>query len=305
MNENGCVCYILNCRGESIYPALTYISAACLRIVHPGARIVIVMDPGTAREVDGRDRRLLDLCDARIVVDVPDGFNPTCANRFLKSRLRSVIEGDFLYLDADTIPVRSLAEVFEAECDFGAAIDVTSLDRNFDVVEKTVPVDDRRIFGEFGWKCPPRRYFNGGVLFARDVPVVRCFYEDWHSRWLACQRIGFFRDQPALNAAIDESAMRVRSLDRKFNAIGAPSVRVATDVHLYHYFANKMEERSELVVPELVERYRSNDLPHCVLKRLVHTRFVWRNLHWPRLYWKSGMWFRAAYWKVRQFRNGR
>lgn len=296
---NKSVCYVLITDGRGPYAAMTYLSASCLRLVSPSIQIYLFTDPDSIRHLEANDQPLLEACDRVQIIDIPAGFDPTRANRYIKTKLRELMDGRILYLDSDTLPVRPLDDLFLETADFAACIDQTSLTHALEVKEKVLPDGVEPIYERFGWKAPPRRYYNGGVLFSNDTAAARDFYSLWHRRWMGCQDEGLPLDQPSLNSSINESAMKVKTLGHEYNAISKPRIRLNVDVRLYHYFAGRFHLKEELVIADLIDAYQAGRLDSARLRRLIRTRHIWKNVHWPRLYWASGMYLRALYWKAR------
>src|SRR5438552_19174300 len=86
---------------------MTAVAALSVRRLHPQAQIILVMDEPTARAID-RDNHALRKIVTGIVVRSTGTEEPCVGARYLRTILRQLIKGDYLYLDSDTVEMRRL-----------------------------------------------------------------------------------------------------------------------------------------------------------------------------------------------------
>ena len=98
------VCYALSIDGHSVYADLVTISALCVKRIYPASKITILTDDSSVRNFGSALQRLLDVATEMRSVGKFFG-SPRLRSRFVKTQARSQLEGDFLYLDADTVSV--------------------------------------------------------------------------------------------------------------------------------------------------------------------------------------------------------
>jgi len=113
-----------------------------------------------------------------------------------KLRLRKFIEGDYLYIDIDAIPIADLSEVFEIQTDLAMVNDHNLPPKKFVFLEY-----EREIFDKMQWSLPAE-YYNSGVMFVKDTDLTHDFFKRWHELWLLNCAIGLHKDQPAMHEAI-------------------------------------------------------------------------------------------------------
>ena len=104
------VVYVLVSNKNDYYVEMLQLSLYSLRIFHPDDIVEVVMDEKTySRLVKQKHRLLADV--KPIVVEIPKEYSLMQRSRYLKTRLREIIVGDFLYLDTDTVVAGPLGEV--------------------------------------------------------------------------------------------------------------------------------------------------------------------------------------------------
>lgn len=230
------VCYILSSDGESdAYAGMTFVSASLVRRLHPAARVVLLLDEVAAAALGRKSARVLTIADE--VRTVQTGLaDQRLRSRFVKTRMRSEIDGDFVFLDADAIPVRPFDRMFRGREPLALV-----LDRNAKERQPGFPEWVGRVYGELGWRTPLPHYFNSGVMFWRDTPETRRLGEEWHRRWRAfCDHRGGsdHRDQPALNSAIDALGVPVRIMPPAYNAMIEASPALARGARIFHFYTS-------------------------------------------------------------------
>src|SRR6187549_1140648 len=99
------LCYVLASTGRDDYSAMAAVSAHCVRRLHANAHIHLLCDEATEPALREHAAPVLALVDRvhRIETGMP---TPVLRSRFVKTSMRRHIEGDFIFIDVDTMPVR-------------------------------------------------------------------------------------------------------------------------------------------------------------------------------------------------------
>ncbi len=206
------------------------LSIRLLRGLYPRCRVILLTDEGSRMAVAG----LLELVDECLVVESAE-VEVGARSRDLKIRARSLIDGDFVQLDSDTLPIRPFAEVFEGSFDMAAA-----LDRNHICPFPHFPRWFEESYRQLGWPFPTRRYFNSGVIFWKDNPrtreLARAWLQAWHEQR---QQLGIHFDQPSFNHAIDQQQLEVAELDLRYNALVRASPWFGKDASILHFHVDQ------------------------------------------------------------------
>ena len=225
--------FALASQGNDIHSAMVRVAVASLRISNPHLRVFILCD----QDSDDAMRRVGDptvqSADKWIVVDTPHG-NGDFRSRFVKTSMRSRIDGPFLFLDNDVVVRGSLDEVFSLDCDVAAAPN-----HSRDSLTEQMWDQDHALIDTMGWEVSDEVYMNGGVWFCNDTDGARRFSSEWHDRWFASvRRQGSHRDQPAFNAALLAANVKVAVLPHKYNAQIRKVAGIAADAVVWHFYAS-------------------------------------------------------------------
>jgi lipopolysaccharide biosynthesis glycosyltransferase len=225
--------FAITSQGNDFYTAMTRVAVASLRLSNPSMLLVVACDAESHAALKQCHEPLLDEVDEWLVVNTPPG-NPGFRNRFVKTSLRSIVDGPFLFLDSDIFARGDLSEIFSLVTDIAGA-------RNHSrkTFSEQVWDQDRATLDAMGWTIGNEVYINGGVLFYNDTEGARRFGVEWHRRWLlSFKETRNFRDQPALNSSIHFTQPRLDVLPDKFNAQFKVNASVAERPILWHYYSS-------------------------------------------------------------------
>ena len=111
LNETRKVVYAVTSSGRDRFSAMTRVSIASLRISNPFVEVTVACDDVSAAALKRSCDPLLKEVDNFIICGTPEG-EVGYRNRHMKTRLRQIIEGSFLYLDSDTLVRGDLSSVF-------------------------------------------------------------------------------------------------------------------------------------------------------------------------------------------------
>jgi len=227
------VVFALTSQGLDGFSAMTRLAVGSLRVSNHGLRITVACDQKTDAAMQRAHDPLIGEVDEWLAVQAPDG-PPEFMNRHVKTRLRALIAGRFLFLDSDTIVRGDLGELLALDCDVAGA-----RNHSRESLAEQIWEEDANALAALGWRIGDEIYINGGVLFYNDTEGARRFAGEWHRRWLQSASGGdYFRDQPALNAALADCAPRLAILPDRFNAQFVPSPEVAVDAVIWHYYSS-------------------------------------------------------------------
>jgi hypothetical protein len=214
---------------------------------------------------------LLSEIDECIRFETPGG-NALFRSRYLKTSLRSIMEGPFLFLDGDVFVRKSLNPIFELNVDLAIACNHSHTN-----YEEQVWDSDAETIRLMGWQISERMYFNSGVIFWGDTEKARNLGKEWHHRWLnSFECCGKHQDQPALNAALFAVQPQISILSDRYNAQFKVMTAVAQDAVLWHYYCSAREvpiTTFELLVQDLLNE---DKLDKRQISAMVKSRHPWR-----------------------------
>lgn len=224
---------MLTSTGNDHFSKMTRVSVASVRLTNPDYKIILCCDEATGKALEACNDYLLTETDEVRVIETPSG-KPVYKNRFIKTQLRLLIKGDFLFLDSDILVCGRIDEQLNKVQIFGAAPNHSTQE-----FESQIWQDDQQALTNMGWKLSGDVYLNGGVLFYRDVPACRLLATHWHKNWLKSATVGSYRDQPSLNYSVFLSEIPVTVLPVAFNAqFGITPVSSIGAVLLHFYASN-------------------------------------------------------------------
>ncbi|WP_169566116.1 glycosyltransferase [Sneathiella limimaris] len=207
--------------------ALTSMHA--LRHLKHKYRIFLCVDCKTIEALRSINHQILDI--PNVILSIAS-FNGTERerSRWLKANLRLMVEGDFVYLDSDTLPINDLSELYEHKFEFAAVNIIDSSPETEGWLEKSIC--------DLEWVLSPTEYFNAGVFFIRDTKTTRAFSQLWCEKWLKWRtydKSGVNADQPSFNSALYESGVSTLSISNRFNLfMKHPNVRTDDPV-IFHF----------------------------------------------------------------------
>jgi hypothetical protein len=225
--------FVLTAGGGDMYYQMTRLAVASLKITNPQVDALVICDDVTDSLLRRSKAELRAEVDEWISLSTPKGPNEF-RNRFLKTSLRQILDGPFLFLDGDIVIRGDLMNIFRSRADVAGA-------RNHSQPELALQIwdQDAQAISDMGWTFTGQTYLNGGVLFWNDSRGARRASEEWHRRWLASvERLGRFRDQPALNTAIGAAGASIEILADRYNAQFKTRPSAARDATVWHYYSS-------------------------------------------------------------------
>lgn len=250
--------------GESDYYAeQAMVSMHTLRQHNPECFIVLATDDETLRVIERHGLKIMDYVSECVTINSPNGFTPLQRSRYVKTLIRRCIEGDFLYLDCDTVILGSLKELEHFSGDVAGTLfrhvrhwekgklpdrliefyDITKIKENLDF--------------EF--------YCNGGVIYCKDNEKGHRLFDAWHNCWLeSSTKYGYDFDQMNLWRANVLSGNIMTELPGEYNCQMIYSSRVmeyVLDCKVFHYQTFSIHcPFLPFKNPEVLNRIRQNGI---------------------------------------------
>jgi lipopolysaccharide biosynthesis glycosyltransferase len=228
------IVYVLVSSVQDIYLEQAWVSIFSLRHFNKDTFVSIVCDNKTADRIEASaPQDFKELVSE--VVKIP--FDETVSNkersRCLKTNLRNLVSGDFLFLDTDTIITDSLTEIDSFDYDLGMvyAWHCKMIDRpNRSAVLKRI----KTLFD-----VVPKAetdYFNSGVIFCKDTEKNHRFFDKWHEYWLSAKdKPKGIQDQQSLMVTVDELG-GVCEMPGEYNCQPVYSMKYISTAKVVHFF---------------------------------------------------------------------
>lgn len=230
------IVYALVSDDDDLYLQQALISIYSLKIHNPHAYICVVVDNQTYEGLTGNRATIRDLVNDIIVVECPCDYNKQQKSRQLKTSLRNNLDGDYLFIDTDTIIVDDISEIDNVITPIAAV-----KDKHLDL--DTHPMKDNILAWAklVGWEVDNKilSYYNSGVMYVKDTIETRNFYKTWNNNWIESHRKGLNLDQPSLGKTNQKEQLKISELDGSWNCqITDNGLKYLSDAKIIHYFAS-------------------------------------------------------------------
>ena len=227
------IVYVVISSDEDLFLEELWASLYSLRLYHPEATVKVLVDAPTAKRI--HEHTALDSMITEVItVNVPEDYSPTARSRVIKTTIRNVIDGRYLYIDTDTIICHSLEDIDMLDCDIAAVPDVhlPLKDDPFNSSKR------KKLKTAFGLDISDAEYFfNGGVMYVADNELTRSFYHRWHENWKLYLIDNVRRaDQPPLFKTDKEFGYIIKRLPDVYNCQMTLSMRFFHEAYILHFF---------------------------------------------------------------------
>ena len=258
--------YVIACAPDKYYLEQGVIAAFSARTNNPDAEIVLIVDDKTDDLITNSRKEILEFISQKIVVPFDEECTMMYRSRWIKTSVRDLVDGDFLFIDSDTLVLKPLDEVDSFTCLMGA------------VPDSHLPVKD---FGESLLKATKKKvaatgldiekedlYFSSGVLFVKDCPETHKFYEEWHSIWLKNTEHGVGIDQPSLALANIAAGHLLERIPDGFNCVMYTEPDFAKDSSILHFTA--FRNPSWLFTERIYQLVRQEGIPEWMIPFILN-----------------------------------
>lgn len=269
------IVYVVVSGKNDVYLEQAYVSMYSVKVHNPSAHISVVMDTLTETTLTDVRKKEMIYADDVVSVKIEGDYTKAQRSRILKTSVRKYIKGDFLFIDTDTIVVRSLDEIDNITDDISACQDTHS---------PFVTNPYRRMCLEhgriLGWPIEQEEvYFNSGIIYVKDSDIAHRFYENWNTNWLKGHERGVNMDQPAFAKTNYEMGHPVKILADVWNCELKHGMKYLKDTFVVHYLCTSISRNNdekvfllnnEKVFSDIVKN--GGEIPESV-KAVIHDPF--------------------------------
>lgn len=264
--------YTLVSRNEDVYLEELFASLYSLRLFHKEAVVEVLTDDLTAERIR-QNGELFQMITTLQEVDVPEEYTLVQRSREIKTRVRQLVNGDYLFLDTDTIVAKPLDDVDLWQGDILAVPDFHVLFKKMSVYNYIVK-DVLRIFQTDVSDSP--YWFNSGVMFVKDNDFTHRFYEAWHENWkFSCFQKHNHTDQRALVKTDKDFGYIIRRMPDVFNCQMAVSMQYfyeAKIVHFWHMDFLKPQDYCPFLSLEIYRHIKTNGIDAYAADMIKHCK---------------------------------
>ena len=235
---------------ETHFAEIAAVSIATLRLVSPHARIAVLTDRQTSSASSPGVAAIRDGSDDFVAIDCP-GTDPLHRSRFLKTGMRGLTSGRFLYLDSDTIIMKSLDALWSIDCDIAASLDVTPKGESHSNINASFEAP------ALPWPHTTKQYLNAGVIYFADSQAAYAVGEEYSSGWSQfLKTTGKANDQPSFNRAAHIAGARLNILPSSYNAQISMNPLLLRGAKIVHFFTKDLESRDDTIAHIAAKRLK-------------------------------------------------
>lgn len=200
----------------------------------PVCEVVVLSDVETAARIKRRPA-LFKMINELKVVQVPGNYSNELRSRVIKTNIRNLVDGDFLFIDTDTIICDSLESVDNLNVTNLAMVPELHGHFNEHVYFDSTCQDVKRIFGIDVSDSP--YWFNSGCMLVKDNEMIRKFFTKWQENWeySAIQK-NESSDQRALLKTDKEFGYIIECLPDIYNSQVAMTIQYFFDAKIVHFW---------------------------------------------------------------------
>lgn len=262
--------YVLTSNESDYYLEQALLSAYSARIHNPNAVIIVVTDNDTKATLVGKRSLIQNYVTEVIGVDVPSEYSMMQRSRYLKTSLRSIVDGDFLYIDTDTIICDDLSEIDNFECSIGATTDGNGpicIDYSQAKTQFT-KMQCEQCNVPYTFEGAP--YFNGGVIYSKDDAISEKLFSLWHSNWEHNVPLGVSRDQFPLLCANQKLGWVIQEIPAIYNCqVTEEGLRYLFKAKIIHYYA-MVDTNYLLGQREMMEKVKKVGLTEDIVEMVIN-----------------------------------
>lgn len=238
--------FVLTSSPKDFFCEQTLVAIASLRVHNPGAFVTLLTDDKTAATLTGKRAALKDAVDEFVALELDEKFTPMLRSRYLKTVMRNVIDGDFLYMDSDIAIVGDLSIPEEWKGGIYAVLDFHV--KLHQAINRKKILNNAKMMG-FS-PILNDEIFNGGVMYAADTPEARKFFETWHELWLYCVSKNFPYDMASLAETNFKFGYITKKMPGEWNCQLAYGKKYIPNGKVFHFFGSRIIDTCGRKVPE-------------------------------------------------------
>lgn len=224
------IVYCLVSDDEDYYYEQLLISLYSFRKYNANADVTLIIDDKTNNTLVDKRAKVFDYVNNVITIIPPVEYNKPLLSRYLKTNIRDIINGDYLFIDTDTLICDSLSDIDNCAFEIGAVLD----NHHGKVLESQLAF----LPEEHEWhSLKGSKHYNSGVFYVKDTPNTHDFYHTWYKYWQEGVKNGILFDQlPLRKTIIEFNRINIGELNGIWNcqAFRADSKQYWKNAKIFH-----------------------------------------------------------------------
>lgn len=246
------IVYIITSSGKDLYVEQGLMSIWSCKYFNPEANITIVADSDTKPYLE-KYTEFKELVSEFIYKVFENNCSNAIRSRILKTTLRDIIKGDFLFVDTDTIFCNSVAEIDNFNYDVALVGDLHAKNLESSPMKEDIIDKFKKIYKQD--TAIQSNYFNSGVIFVKDTAKAHSVYKEWHNNWLVAQRNGQHYDQIPLLKVSNDHPDWINFIPDEYNVQCLVTIKYLYMGKILHFFNFLSKEDGILSHPFYNKKY--------------------------------------------------
>ncbi len=234
------VVYVLVSGEKDYFYEQFLMSVTSLRYRMKEVNVLLLVEQSTNDYLLSQHEDVHTVVDEIVVCKLPEEYSMKARSRILKTRMRELIEGDFLYIDCDTVICDTLEDIQKMPVT-GAVLD--NHRRVSEDVSEFAPVIERAKKNQFsvGYE---NQHFNSGVIWCKDDEITREFFKRWNECWYETYKKNIMIDQLSLNEVNHQMKGMLTEISGVWNCQLRFGLPYLADAKIIHYFASNINTKT-------------------------------------------------------------
>ena len=238
------IVYVVISSDEDYFLEELWASLFSLRLFHKTEKVLVLTDKETSYRINAR-QKLEELITSIVVIDVPSEYDGMQRSRYIKTNIRNLIQGDFLFIDTDTIICQNIDEKDFQNVDNIAMVPEMHGPFTSHFYYEITYKDVKRIFDEN--VSDAKYWFNSGCMFVRDNSLTKTFFSDWQKNWkYSAFTKGNSSDQRALLYTDSKYGYIIQRLPDVYNCQVAVSIQYLYSAKILHFWHMRARYTSDV-----------------------------------------------------------
>lgn len=265
------IVYCLVSDNEDYYYEQLLISLCSLRKHNPDTIVEVVCDNDTYATLHDTRSTIYDYDIIVTPVETPCGWQKKEKSRYIKTNLRKLINGNYLFVDTDTVICSSLDFIDNFSFDIAAVKD-SHVERPLPRFSKCQHETEHWIWGNAkraSINIEGLWHFNSGVMYVRDTKVAYELYDRWSKHYSEQLKYGVKVDQLPLLLSNHEMNNIISPLDSRMNCqvIWDEGKAMLKEAKIIHYFPG--QGHYILSSPWILDPIKETGKIPCTIQRII------------------------------------
>ena len=234
--------YVLTSKEDDYYLEECIISMLSLKKYNPKAEIIVLTDNQTEKTLVGFRGKVREIASKVITEHYDDKITQKVRSRLLKTSMRRLVSGRFLFIDTDTVIADSLEIAESMNADIAMVLDKhVSISEHY--LYKVLQGNAKKMNYAAGFED---KHFNSGVIYVNDSVAAYQFFDLCHLLYKESLKKQIDIDQVSLNEANARMKGVIFELDGTWNVQINCGLKYISEAKIIHYLGYQPMNRQNI-----------------------------------------------------------